>query len=368
MSRPTRATIDLSAFRYNLQRARTLAPVSKLLAVVKANGYGHGILNAARGLKQADGYAVACLEEARQLRDAGYSHTILLLEGVFQRQELAAVNKLSLEIVVHNSRQVEWLENAILHLPIRVWLKIDSGMHRLGIRAEQFDALYLRLQACVNVENTIVLMTHLASADNRRDSATEQQLKAFDSIIEGVDAPESIANSAALMSLPDTHKTWSRPGIMLYGASPFAGSSHLSDDLKPVMTLRSQLIVIKNYRRHDKVGYSGSWTCPEDMPVGVVAIGYGDGYPRHANSNTPVLINGVTTRLLGRVSMDMITVDLRTVPDATVGDEVILWGEGLPVELVAESLGSISYELLCQVTPRVPMEVIESMDSSGSSH
>ncbi|VAW73396.1 Alanine racemase [hydrothermal vent metagenome] len=364
MSRPTRATIDLSAFRYNLQHARKLASASKLLAVVKANGYGHGILNAAQGLKQADGYAVACLEEARQLREAGYSHTILLLEGVFQHQELAAVNQLSLEIVVHNSRQIEWLENTTLQSPIRVWLKIDSGMHRLGIQANQFDEFYLRLQACVNVDNTIVLMTHLASADDRQNSATEQQLNDFQSIIEGIDAPESIANSAALISLPDTHKTWARPGIMLYGASPFASSRDWHDDLKPVMTLRSQLIAIKNCQSGDKVGYSGSWTCPEDMSVGVVAIGYGDGYPRHANSDTPVLINGVTTRLLGRVSMDMITVDLRTVSDAAVGDEVILWGEGLPVELVAESLGTISYELLCQVTQRVPMDVIESMAST----
>jgi len=359
LTRPTRATIDLSAFRYNLQRAKALAPASKMLAVIKANAYGHGILNAAQGLKNADGFAVACLEEARQLREAGYQQTILLLEGVFQPQELAAVNKLSLEIVVHNSQQLEWLENSTLSTAIRIWLKIDTGMHRLGIPSKQFDQMYLRLQACINVDNNIMLMTHLACADNRRDSYTAQQLSNFETIIEGVGAPESIANSAALMSLPATHKEWARPGIMLYGASPFTGSNSVEDDLKPVMTLRSQLIAVQHYQRGDKIGYSGSWSCPQDMPVGVVAIGYGDGYPRHAGSHTPVLINGIKTTLVGRVSMDMITVDLRNIPNAKVGDEVILWGEGLPVEIVAESLGSISYELLCHVTARVHIEVIE---------
>jgi len=359
LSRPTRATIDLSAFRYNLQRAKKLAPDSKILAVIKANGYGHGILNAAQGLKQADGFAVACLEEARQLREAGYSHTILLLEGVFQHQELAAVNKLSLEIVVHNNEQIEWLEKCQLGTPVKVWLKIDSGMHRLGIQANQFDDIYLRLKACVAVDKNIVLMTHLASADDRRSSDTVQQLGVFSDIINGIDADESIVNSAALMSLPDTNKAWARPGIMLYGASPFIGSNSNEDDLKPVMTLRSQLISIKSYKAGDKIGYSGSWVCPQDMRIGVVAIGYGDGYPRHATNDTPVLVNGVKTTLVGRVSMDMITVDLREVPDPKIGDEVILWGDGLPVELVAESLGTISYELLCQVTRRVHVDVLE---------
>ncbi len=359
MTRPTRATINLSAFRYNLQRAKNLAPDSKMLAVIKANGYGHGILNAAKGLKQADGFAVACLEEARQLRDAGFEHTILLLEGVFQYQELAAVNKLSLEMVVHNTQQLKWLESSSISAPIRVWLKIDSGMHRLGIDEKQFDDFYLRLKACVAVDKNIVLMTHLASADDRRNTDTARQLKTFKNLVEGIDASESIVNSAALMSLPASTRAWSRPGIMLYGASPFIGSSSVEDDLKPVMTLRSQLIAIKEYKAGDKVGYGGSWVCPQDMRIGVVAIGYGDGYPRHATSNTPVLINGVKTTLVGRVSMDMITVDLRKTPEAKVGDEVILWGEGLPVELVAESIGTISYELLCHVTQRVHIEVLE---------
>jgi len=360
LSRPTRATIDFSAFRYNLQRVRELAPDSKVLAVIKANGYGHGILNAAEGLKQADGFAVACLEEARQLREAGYKQTILLLEGVFQPQELAAVNKLSLQIVVHNMRQLEWLETMPVTNPIRVWLKIDSGMHRLGIRPSQLEDFYFRLKACVNVSKSISLMTHLAGADDRRHAYTAEQLAKFEKTIEGTESPVSIANSAALMSLASSRTEWVRPGIMLYGCSPFLGSSSEEDDLKPVMTLRSQLIAIEYFRSGDKIGYGGAWTCPEDMRIGVVAIGYGDGYPRHANNNTPVIVAGVKTTIVGRVSMDMITVDLRNISKATVGDEVILWGKELPVEIVAESAGTISYELLCHVTQRVHVDIINS--------
>lgn len=356
MTRPTRATIDLSALAYNLTRAREFAPHSKILAVIKANGYGHGILNAAEGLKHADGFAVACLEEARQLRKAGYNHKILLLEGVFQPQELAAVNKLSLEMVVHNSQQLEWLEAAMIE-PINVWLKIDSGMHRLGINPDHFDKTYLRLQASINVGKPITLMTHMANADDRRDAYTEQQISTFNDTIEGIDTPKSIANSAVMMSLPNESADWVRPGIMLYGCSPFSGSTSTEDQLQPVMTLRSQLIAVEHYQQGDKVGYGGTWVCPEAMSIGVVAIGYGDGYPRRATNSTPVLVNGIKTTLAGCVSMDMITVDLRRIPDAKIGDEVILWGKGLPVELVADSVGTISYELLCQVTSRVYFDV-----------
>ena len=366
MSRPTRATIDLSALGHNLQYAKTLATDSKIMAVIKANGYGHGILHAAQGLAQADGFAVACLEEAVVLRDAGYTQTVLLLEGVFQPQELAAVHKLSLTMVVHNKRQLEWLEQATLPGPVSVWLKIDSGMHRLGIQPHELDEVYLRLQSCVNVNQSIVLMTHLANADDRRDSYSTRQCESFNQTVQGIQAPLSIANSAALISLPDTRTEWVRPGIMLYGASPFTGPASGDQQLKPVMTLRSQLIAIDNYRRGDRIGYGGTWVCPKDMAIGVVAIGYGDGYPRHAGSTTPVLVNGHKTTLAGRVSMDMITVDLSTVPEARIGDEVVLWGTGLPVEEVAESAGTISYELMCHVTSRVHVEVINANDNTLS--
>jgi len=358
MTRPARAIINLAALRHNLDQVRQHAPDSKVIAVIKANGYGHGILRAAEGLKEADAFAVACIEEAKQLRDAGYQHRILLLEGVFQKQELASVIELTLEMVVHNSEQISWLEQADLESPITVWLKIDSGMHRLGVSPEDFSESWSRLQSCVNVNDEIIVMTHMACADDRSSESNLKQLALFKQATNSVQSPKSISNSAALMSIKEAHVDWVRPGIMLYGSSPFIGSIANDENLQSVMTLRSELIAVHDFKRGDKVGYGEHWVCPENMRVGVVAIGYGDGYPRHATNDTPVLVKGIKTNLAGRVSMDMITVDLRSIPDAVIGDEVVLWGEGLPIEQVADSVGTISYELMCHITPRVHIEVI----------
>lgn len=371
MSRAAEALIDLDALKANLDQVRLNAPDSRIVAVIKANGYGHGLSRIAHALTQADAFAVASIDEALELRNAGIDHPLLLLEGFFGDDELALVRQYRLSIVVHQEFQLQALEqfsqsmatggSVDAGVTIPVWLKIDTGMHRLGFRPEQAASIYVRLKQCPLVAPTITLMTHLANADNRLDDKTADQVELFNQVETAISAPtelpNSIANSAGILGWPQTHfndhSTWVRPGIMLYGVSPFIDSSAADHGLKPVMTLRSRLIAVNHCRAGDAVGYGGSWSCPEDMPVGVVAIGYGDGYPRAAASGTPVLINGQRVNLVGRVSMDMITVDLRHCPKAAVGDEVMLWGNGLPVEEVARHAGTIGYELLCGVTGRV---------------
>ena len=293
-----------------------------------------------------DAYAVACLEEALQLREADFSHPVILLEGFFDTAELESIARYNLIAVIHHEWQLSALEQARLAAPIQVWLKVDSGMHRLGFPPEQIPAARQRLVACNSVTGPVTVMTHLANADDCEDPATVQQLARFDAV---ATSDCSIANSAAILGWPQARRGWLRPGIMLYGVSPFVTGNGGSCALQPVMTLRSTLIAVNRHQRGAPVGYGGSWRCPEDMPVGVVAIGYGDGYPRHAQAGTPVLLNGKEVPLIGRVSMDMITVDLRSQPQAGIGDPVVLWGEGLPVETVAEHADTIAYELLCGV-------------------
>jgi alanine racemase len=350
--RRTEVSIDLAALRHNLKQLRAVAPQSRIMAAIKANGYGHGLERVAHTLNDVDALGVACLEEALKLRDAGITTAITLLEGFFHADEISDICRQGLDVVVHHEQQIEMLERQSPDSRLRVWLKVDSGMHRLGIRAEETGRLWQRLEAIGQVE-LIGLMTHLANADDLEDSKTEEQLSLFHKVCDGLPGLRTIANSAGHLGWPQCHADWNRPGISLYGVSPFAGKRGDEHGLRPVMTLRSELIAVNQLKKGDAIGYGGSWRCPEDMPVGVVAVGYGDGYPRHAGNGTPVLLNGKRVPLVGRVSMDMITVDLRSQPEARAGDEVVLWGEGLPVEEIAEHAGTIPYELLCGVTGRV---------------
>lgn len=354
MSRDTRAEISASALRHNLGVARRAAPHARIMAVVKANGYGHGLLRAAAAMRHADAFAVTCVEEAIPLREAGYAHPILLLEGIFTPQEVDLARRYRLDLMIHSDWQLDVLESAGTGRALSVWLKVDSGMHRLGFPPERIAAIHARLEAMHAVNGHIRFATHLASADDRTATTTNAQVDTFLDATRELSGERSLANSAGVLAWPATHGDWIRPGVMLYGVDPFADDLEDRPELKPAMTLRSPLIAINHYRAGDRIGYAGTYTCPEDMPVGVVAIGYGDGYPRHAPNGTPVLINGRETTLVGRVSMDMITVDLRGLDGrVAVGDAVVLWGKGLPVERVAAWAGTIGYELLCGVTGRV---------------
>ncbi|MCP1675027.1 alanine racemase [Natronocella acetinitrilica] len=357
MSRDTRAVISTDALRHNLEVARQHADGGRVMAVIKANGYGHGLLRVAGALRQADAFAVTCMEEAIPLREAGYAHPILLLEGVFEPAELKQACRYRLDIAVHSEWQLRLLEDTRLPRPLSVWLKIDSGMHRLGFQPDAVAAIHQRLLDCAWIGPHVRFMTHLACADDRHDERTRLQVGNFDAVTRDLAGEHSIANSAGVLGWPEARRDWLRPGVMLYGVNPFIDGME-APALRPAMTLKSRLIAINQYKAGDSVGYGATWTCPEDMPVGVVAIGYGDGYPRHAVSGTPVLVNDRETQLVGRVSMDMLSVDLRGLEqEVDIGDEVTLWGQGLPVERVAEKAGTIAYELLCGVTSRVHVQL-----------
>ena len=354
MARPARARVDLGALRHNLNIARQRAPHSQHMAIIKANGYGHGIEQVARALVGADAFGVACLEEALAVRAAGIDRPIVLLEGFFEAAELPDICEQQLIPVLHHAEQINMLERARLPAPLHVWLKIDTGMHRLGFPPEEAGEAWRRLREMPGICRVRV-MSHFAEADDPESGRTAEQLRAFLDVTADMDAELSIANSAALLSRRETHLDWVRPGLMLYGISPFEGARAPEAGLMPAMTLRTELIAVKQLKAGDRVGYGGTWVCPEDMPVGVAAIGYGDGYPRHAQTGTPVLVNGERAALVGRVSMDMVCIDLRGI-QAGVGNEVVLWGPGLPVEEVAQAAGTIPYELVCAVSSRVPME------------
>ncbi len=353
MTRPARALIDAQALRHNLNRVRQTAPQSRIMAVVKANGYGHGLAYVARNLLQAQAFAVASLDEALELRNAGVAHPVCLLEGFYDEEELAQLNHYRFIPVIHHESQLAALERGRGMNPIDVWLKVDTGMHRIGFDPTVVEKILERFKDCGSIDR-VRLMSHLACADDTSDPATATQIDRFSEITAGSKLERSLANSAGVLAWPASHFDWVRPGIMLYGVSPLLGSSASDLDLKPVMTLTSRLVAVNSQRKGARIGYGGEWVCPQDMPVGVVAMGYGDGYPRHAPSGTPVLVNDRRVSLIGRVAMDMISVDLRSQPDAKVGDPVVLWGRGLPVEEVAESAGTIGYELLAGMPPRVP--------------
>ena len=349
----TKAVIDLSACRHNLSVAQQAAPESKCIAIIKANAYGHGMVNVAKALTESDAFGVARIDEAIQLRKADITAPILLLEGFTSENELNLVREYKLDSVIHNENQLQLLEKSNGEV-ITVWLKVDSGMHRLGFNPNDVMDIAHRLEKCAGVNQPVKLMTHLANADDKNDDKTLKQIDVFYQTIDGLSVNEtSIANSAGILGWPQSHVSWNRPGIMLYGVSPFINSTTHEHNLKSVMTLSSQLIEVKKVNKGESIGYGGAYVCDKYTTIGIIAIGYGDGYPRHAKTGTPVLVNGKRCSLIGRVSMDMICVDLSEQAEAKINDPVILWGEGLPVEEVAESADTIAYELLCGVTSRV---------------
>ena len=358
MSRPLRAVIHTQSLQHNLERVREFAPTSKVMAVIKADGYGHGIGTVAGALTNADALAVASIDEALQIKDAvPDSPPICLLEGIFRIDELNEVFASGFALVLHNEEQVRYLESRQTNNPVAVWLKIDTGMNRLGISPDSFADFYRRVQACSAV-SSIGLMTHFACADDAQSSMTPAQLEKFNAVINGISAERSAANSAGVVQWPDSHFEWVRPGIMLYGSSPVFDQSASELDLKPVMSLESELVALHAIKKGDSVGYGATWVAERDTTIGVVACGYGDGYPRHARTGTPILVNNQRQPLVGRVSMDMITVDLGDQPRAKIGDPVVLWGKDLSIDEIAENSETLSYELLCQVTRRVAREIV----------
>lgn len=352
MSRPLIARIHPAALQNNLAVARRHAGGTRIMAVVKANGYGHGLRRVARALWNADGFAVLSLEEAISLRDLGWDKPILLLEGMFDVTELAECIAQRVTLVVHHAEQIAMLEQAHPASPLPVFLKLNSGMNRLGFKPQDFHAALARLAASPGI-GEITLMSHFATADEA--PGVSGQLEIIQAAFADLDHRVSLANSAALLRYRATRRDWVRPGIMLYGASPFAEENAHALDLQPAMTLSSRIIAVQTLAPGQAVGYGASYIADRPMRVGVVACGYADGYPRHAGTGTPVLVNGQRTRTLGRVSMDMLCADLTGIPSAGVGAPVVLWGAGLPVEEVAMAAGTISYELLCAVAQRVPM-------------
>jgi alanine racemase len=354
MSRPLYAQLSLPALRHNLARARECAPKAQVLAVVKANAYGHGLARVLPTLGEADGLGLLELDAAVELRSAHYARRILLIEGFFAPDELPEIAARRLAVVVHRPEQVRMLELAKLGRPLEVFVKVDTGMNRLGIRAADVADVVDRLNRSSAVA-ALRLMTHLARADENDGLA--EPLAVFEAATKGMPYPRSIANSAGVIRYGEVGGDIVRPGIMLYGATPFVNLSAEQLGLQPAMTLRSALIAVQELAAGDAVGYGGTYRAAQGHRIGVVACGYADGYPRHAPTGTPVLVAGRRTRIVGRVSMDMITVDLAGIPDAGVGSPVVLWGEGLPVDEVARAASTVGYELLCAVAPRVPFAV-----------
>jgi alanine racemase len=357
VTRLVRAVIDTRALRSNLAVVHRHAPTARVMAVVKANAYGHGLVPTALALADADAFAVARLEEGIALRSAGVRSPIVLLEGVFNAAQLLEAAQQDFELVVHNQEQVALLKSARPAHRFDVWLKIDSGMNRLGFRIEEFPAAYATLVSCPAVAPRVRVLTHLASADVRDDAATRAQLALFENAVAGLSAERSLANSAAILGLPASHGDWVRPGLMLYGVSPIAGRTAAEFGLLPAMTLYSTVIAVRRVLAGERVGYGGNWVAQRATRLATAAVGYGDGYPRHIGNGTPVLVNGKRAPIAGRVSMDMIGIDVTDLPPVKVGDPVILWGEGLPAELVAPCADTVSYELLCGVSQRVALEL-----------
>jgi alanine racemase len=342
------AVIDSSALRHNLQRIRHIAPQSRVVAVVKANAYGHGLLEAARSLQDADCYGVARLSEALALRAGGILKPILLLEGFFSAEDLPLLVANGLDTAVHSVEQLEALERAQLSAPLKVWMKLDTGMHRLGVLPENAEAFYQRLSQCANVIQPVNMMSHFSCADEPENDYTLKQLQCFQAFAQAKPGIKSIAASGGTLLWPASHLDLVRPGIILYGVSPMASTEAREYGCRPAMTLTSSLIAVREHRAGEPVGYGATWVSPRDTRLGVVAIGYGDGYPRSAPSGTPVLVNGRSVPIVGRVSMDL-------GPNAQdqVGDEAILWGPALPVELIAAATGISAYELITTLTSRV---------------
>lgn len=351
-----RSVIDTAALRHNLGVARAKAAGAHVMAVIKANAYGHGVLQSAKALAEADGFAVARLDEGLALRAAGLNNRVLLLEGVFGAEQLALAAQQQFDLMVHNAEQLDMLDGYTGSETIRAWIKLDTGMNRLGFRPEDFAAAHARLLRSPHVAPDPTLVTHLASADDRRDAKTTQQLAQFAQATQGLPGSRSIANSAGVLAWPATRGDWVRPGLMLYGLSPFLSGTGVDLGLRPAMSLQSEVIAVKQVKAGETVGYGGAWRAERDTRIAVVAAGYGDGYPRSTASGAPVQVNGRRAPLVGRVSMDMVTVDVTDLSAVSVGDPVVLWGEGVPAEEIAQHAGTIAYELICGVSQRVAHE------------
>lgn len=356
MPRPISATLSLSALTHNVDVIRRFAPDSKVWAVVKANGYGHGISRIWKSLSGADGFALLDFNEAVLLRESGWAGPVLLLEGFFSTADLTVIDRYRLTTSVHSDWQIAALAESNVSHPVNIYLKVNSGMNRLGFAPDRIRAVWQRLRGLKQV-GEITLMSHFATADNAEGVAA--QMDVINQACDGISGSRSLANSAATLWHPQTHHEWVRPGIILYGASPSGQWQDIADTgLKPVMTLSSELIAIQHLNPGDRVGYGARYTATHPQRIGVVACGYADGYPRHASSGTPVWVDGVRTETVGTVSMDMLAVDLTQCPQAQIGTAVELWGNHLPVDDVAMACGTLGYELLSALAPRVPVIVI----------
>ena len=350
--RPAHALIDLSALRHNYRLAKSLTRC-RALAVVKANAYGHGALQCAAALNdEADGFAVSSIDEALELREAGHQQPIVLLEGWFEAAELELICRHELWPVVHHHGQLVDLREANLSRPLHIWLKLDSGMHRTGFSVAEYPQVWRELQGSGKVAS-LTKITHLARADEPKTGRTEQQLEAFLQATTGLEGPASLSNSAGVLAWPGAYGDWVRPGIMLYGSSPFGFAQEQAALLRPVMQLDSRVIAVHQIAAGEPIGYGSRFVTSRPSRIGVVAMGYADGYPRHAPDGTPVLVDGQRTCISGRVSMDMLTVDLTDLPNSGLGSYVRLWGDGLDAGEVASRAGTISYQLFCNLN-RVP--------------
>lgn len=347
------AVLNLEAVQHNLAKVRQYAPNAKVMAVIKANAYGHGLLRIAEHLPNVDAFAVARVDEAVKLRKAGFKQRIAILEGFTCKEELDDLLAYDLDAVIHCFDQIAILNANPARQALKVWLKCDTGMNRLGFKSFELAEAYRLLSNCAVIQQPISLMTHLANADNREDDKTLQQVRLFKHSVSPFSGECSIANSAGIIGWQESISDWVRPGVMLYGISPFSEQTAAQLGLQAVMSLHSRLIAVKAIDKGETVGYAGRWICEKPTRYGVIAIGYGDGYPRYAKTGTPVLVNGKRVPLIGRVSMDMITVDLGDQPDAKPGDPVILWGNDLAVEEIAQCADTIPYTLLCGITQRV---------------
>jgi alanine racemase len=348
--RPILATIHAAAFRHNLGIAKAHAPQSSIMSVVKANAYGHGLLRAAKALGASDGFAVLGINEAVALREAGFRQAILLLEGLFDAAEVPVAIQHKLTVVVHCEPQLNMLEAYRGEGRVNVYLKVNTGMNRLGVPVGRFWSFFDRLKVCKAV-GQVTLMTHFATADEAAGVADQFDL--FDDLTREIPRPRSMANSAAILRYPQTHADWVRPGIMLYGATPVASQTAASFNLQPAMTLSSAIIAVQQLQPGQSLGYGHRFTAERPIRIGVVACGYADGYPRHAPNGTPIAVAGKLTRTLGRVSMDMLYADLTDIAEADIGSPVELWGKQVAVDAVAGAAGTVGYELLCAVAPRV---------------
>ena len=352
MGRASKIQLNSHALVHNIRRVRAIAPQSKIIAMIKANAYGHGLTFAAKALApETDAFGVACIEEALEIRDSGIETQVVLLEGFFQSEELPLIAQKNMSIVLHCHSQLRALLETPLATPIDVWLKLDTGMHRLGFAGDELAEIGQCLMVCPWVSK-LRLMTHFAQADELGDTTTQEQITSFEDLSRDYELECSLANSAGILAWPNSHANWVRPGLMLYGISPFADKTGSEFGLMPAMQFDSEIIATHHYPKGAAVGYGGIDVCQRDSVIAVVAVGYGDGYPRHARSGTPVLIGGHVAPLFGRISMDMLTVDVTDIA-CEVGMPVTLWGEALPVELIAHHADTIPYELCCKITDRV---------------